>query len=250
MVEYSIKSRLKSGQPCIGAWLTVPSPAVAEAMASLGFHWMAVDMEHGSVSTSDAAAAFSAAAAHGCAPFARIATTDFYLARNLLDSGAQGIIVASVDEADDFEEFAAHCVLPPNGSRSVALTRANLWGETFDNYMTHFDPVLVPMIETRRGVDAADKIAALPSVDAIFLGPYDLSSDLGSPGEMDSDDFRQSIDHVRAACERNQIAAGIHQVGPKPDELQQKLDEGFRFIAYSTDLIAMRNALNLGSMIS
>jgi len=244
MSQNTFKSKLQSGEPCIGAWLTVPSQVVAEAMATLGFDWMAVDLEHASISTEQTASAFSIANAYGCAPFARIANADPYLARNLLDAGAAGVIVANVISAKEFESFAAHCQLPPEGRRGVALTRANLWGASFDSYMTDFEPVLVAQVESRAGAQAARDIAALPSVDAIFLGPYDLSADLGTPGDFQNEAFLKAIRDVKAACLENGKAAGIHQVAPDLNQLQDKIDEGFGFVAYSTDLIAMRHALN------
>lgn len=239
-----LKTRLAEGKPCIGAWLSSDSPVNTEAMASMGFHWLCVDLEHGSADISQVEAVFVAAERHGAAPVARIGSLDGHLARRLLDLGAAGIIVAAVEDADRFQDFAQHCLYAPDGHRGVGLSRCNKWGDTFDDYKANFRPVLVPMIETRAGIEAAPDLAALPQVDALFLGPYDLSSDLGRAGDFDATLFKESVKRVRQACSDNAAAAGIHQVTLEKKELQARIDEGFGLLAYGTDIVAMRLALS------
>src|SRR3989338_4128015 len=123
-----IKRRLKDGKVCIGAWAQVPSPVTAEAMASCGFHWLAVDMEHAPIDAEAATLIFMAAERHGAAPFARLPGPAPYLGRRRLDSGAKGMIVRVVESAEDFAAFARHCLYPPAGRRGVGLSRCNRWG--------------------------------------------------------------------------------------------------------------------------
>lgn len=239
----TLKQRLAGGETLIGTWHTVCSVEVADAIAALGFDWIAIDMEHGSADVAYAEIAFIAMERHGCAPFVRMPSADPYLARRLLDAGAHGLLVPVVESAAAFAEFARHCLYPPDGRRGVALERFNRWGDDFESYMRDFRPVLVPMIETRRGVAAAEEIAALPSVDGLFFGPYDLSADLGSPGVFTTAAFRDALEKVTAACAAHGKAAGGHQVATDPDGLRQRIAEGFRLLAYGTDIIAMRDAL-------
>jgi 2-dehydro-3-deoxyglucarate aldolase len=239
-----IKSRLAAGDVCIGTWHTVCSIEVAEALAALGFDWMAIDMEHGSADVNYVEQAFIAMERHGCAPFVRMPSADPYLARRLLDVGAHGLLIPVVEDADAFAEFATYCHYPPHGRRGVALERFNRWGDDFDSYLQDFRPVLVPMIETRKGVAAADALAALPVVDALFFGPYDLSADLGTPGDFTQPAFHEALELMKAACTNHGKAAGGHQVTPNIDELQQRVDDGFRLVAFGTDVLAMRHALS------
>lgn len=236
-----LRERLLAGRACVGAWQTVPSGKTAEAMASCGFHWLAVDLEHTTMTLEQAEACFIAAERHGVAPLARLPNADPYTARRLLDAGAAGLLVPVVESAADFKAFAEHCSY--RGKRGVGLSRCNGFGADFENYHRDFRPVLVPQIETRKGVAAAAELAQLDEVDALFLGPYDLSSDLGTPGDTTTAAFVEAVAQVRAACQASGKALGIHQVEPNAEQLQEKVDEGFRFIAYSTDLIAMRTAL-------
>ena len=244
-MENTLKQKIASGVPCIGGWHTVCSPEVTEALASVGFDWIALDMEHGSFSVSDAEAAFVACELHCCAPLVRLPNADPILARRLLDSGAQGFLVPHTEDAESFAEFASHCLFPPTGRRGLSLERFNLWGDRFDETLRDFAPVLVPMIESKTGVANAAAIAALPCVDALFFGPYDLSADLGAPGDFDSNAFRDARDSVHRAGRENGKAVGGHQVACDPTALAAMIEDGFSFIAFGTDMIALRTALRL-----
>ena len=238
-----LKQRMRAGETCFGTWVSSSSVEVAESLAALGFDWLVVDMEHGSAGIADAAAMFVAAERHGCTPLARVPSADPYLARRLLDNGAHGIVVPVVENAEAFRGFARHCFYPPEGRRGVALGRFNMFGDTFDSYMRDFRPILVPQIETRAGVAAAESIAALPEVDALFFGPYDLSADLGTPGNFTTNAFNDAIERVKAACTKHGKPAGGHQIMPDLAGLKKLVDGGFRFVAYGTDLIVLRQAL-------
>lgn len=116
-------------------------------------------------------------------------------------------------------------------------------GAEFESYLTRFSPIMVAQIETKKGVCAAAAIAALPEVDALFLGPYDLSASLGAAGDFQTADFLEAVATVKCACERHGKALGIHQVAPVASELEARIAEGNRFIAYGTDALALRHAL-------
>lgn len=241
-MKNDLKNRLAAGETCIGAWVQAPSPQNVEAMVTCGFDWMAVDMEHGTHSVDQAVTCFLAAERHGVAPLARIPSADPYLARRLLDNGAHGIIVPVVEYAAAFAAFASHCLYPPRGQRGVGLSRPTLWGGTFKEYEREFQPVLIPQIETVKGVANADAIAALDVVDGLFIGPYDLSADQGYPGNFERPEFLEATVSVRDSCRRHGKAEGIHQVEPSLAKLRETLERGFRFVAYGTDLIAVRYA--------
>jgi len=244
-MENRLKDRLRDGNVCVGGWLTVLSPVIAEAMASTGFHWVAIDMEHAPMSEGDVQGVFTAIEHCGAAPLARLPEADPYLARRLLDAGVHGLIVPVVESASAFQAFSRHCLYPPAGCRGVGLSRCNGWGASFDDYMDGFSPVLVPQIETVAGVEAAADIVALAEVDALFLGPYDLSASLGRRGDFSTPTFEGAVSAVRKTCTDHGKAAGIHQVEPDADALGARIEEGFGFIAYGTDMIAMRSALKL-----
>lgn len=236
-----IRSTLRHGHSSIGAWLTLPSPELAECLAMCGFDWLTVDLEHGAISVETAARIFLAVERHGVAPFVRLPSADPYLARRLLDQGCQGLIVPVVESAEAFAEFACHCLYPPAGRRGVGLSRGNRFGESFDTMLSSFQPLLVPQVETRAGIAAAAAIAALPMVDALFLGPYDLSASFGQPGNFATPDFAAAMAEIHRVCAETGKAPGIHQIAPVFDGLDARKAEGFRLIAFGSDAQAIRH---------
>ena len=241
-----LKDKLKANKLTIGAWSSIPSPLSAEAMASLGFDWLAIDMEHGTTGVDAASHIFAAIEKYKIAPLVRIPCHKPVLTRRLMDAGAHGVIVPVVEDADIFKDFVSHMYYPPEGRRGVGLSRCNLWGDNFKEYLENFKPVVIAQIETRKGAENAEKIAAIPGVDGLFLGPYDLSADLGTPGNFETPEFLAARDKIKQACANQNKIVGIHQVEPDPDKLEQRIAEGFRFIAYATDIIALRHALAQG----
>ena len=244
MTKNALKKRIAASELTIGAWLGVPEPLIAEAMASCGFDWMVVDMEHGAIDVSDLPALFAAAERRGTAPLVRLPAMDPILARRALDAGAHGLLVPVVEDAALFADFARHCHYPPKGRRGVGLSRANLWGDDFASYLADFRPILVPQIETRKGAEAADALAALAETDALFIGPYDLSADLGHAGDFTRPAFDHALGAIKAACAKHKKAFGGHQVAPDMNELRVKIAEGFRFLAFGTDVLALRHVFS------
>ena len=241
MISNQLKMQVKSGNTLIGAWLSVPCVSVAEAMASCGFDWMAVDFEHSAISIETAIDCFIAAERWQVSTIARLPCAEPYIARRLLDGGAKGLIVPVVESVAKFKQFAKYCSYPPMGKRGVGLGRANTWGDEFDSYFRDFSPVLIPQIETITGVKVAADLIALDCVDALFVGPYDLSVSLGQPGNFDTLEFKNAMSQLKLVCSENGKPLGIHQVTPDTSELKARLEEGFRFIAFGTDLIALRH---------
>ncbi len=238
------KKHLRKNQVSIGGWLTTCSPVVAEAMAICGFDWIAIDMEHGPADETSVPSIFMALELHGVVPLVRLPTADPHLARRMLDLGAVGLIVPVVESAKSFEEFARYCLYPPDGQRGVGLSRANKWGGSFQPYMSEFRPVLIPQIETGKGAAASASIAALEYVDGLFVGPYDLSADLGSPGNFETSEFKTAQGEIHAACNESGKFSGIHQVVPEISALRTKLAEGYKFVAFGTDMIAMQHTFD------
>ena len=236
------KFNINGDAPSIGGWLTTFNPVVAEAMAICGFDWIAIDMEHGPADEASAPSIFMALELCGVAPVVRLPSADPYLARRMLDLGAMGLIVPVTESAGAFEDFARHCLYPPVGHRGAGLSRVNKWGAFFDSYVAGFRPVLIPQIETKEGISAAASIAALECVDGLFVGPYDLSANLGAPGDFCTFEFTTAIKLIQEACKDSGKASGIHQVAPDMKALKEKLTEGYQFVAFGTDMIAMQSA--------
>ena len=225
------------------AWQQLASPQVTIAMASIGFDWRVVDLEHSSITTQEAETIFIAAERHNAKPFVRLPSADPYLARRLLDAGAAGLFVPVVESRKTFDDFAEHCFFPPKGRRGLGLTRANSWGKNLKDYFEVFKPTIIAQIETKKGAENIADIVSSSFLDGIMIGPYDLSATLGTPGQFDNEVFKNICTSVRGAARNNKKMIGYHQVEPNSQILQKRIEEGYDFIAYGTDIVALRHSL-------
>jgi 2-dehydro-3-deoxyglucarate aldolase len=230
-------------KPILAAWQMLPSPQVTVAMVSLGFDWVVVDLEHTSLTTQEAEAIFIAAEKYGCKPYVRLPSIDPYLARRMLDAGAQGVILPVVEDRKFFDQFASHCFFPPKGKRGLGLVRANLWGEQLKEHFENFQPQIIAQIETRTGAQNIDEIIKSPFLDGVMVGPYDLSASLGKAGQFEDPEFLEYVNHIFQKAKTNNKSIGYHQVQPDLGELKKRCQEGYDFVAYGTDVVALRHAL-------
>jgi 2-dehydro-3-deoxyglucarate aldolase len=228
----------------LAAWQQLASPQVTISMASLGFDWIVVDLEHSCITTQETEAIFIAAERHNAMPFVRLPSADPYLARRLLDAGAAGILVPVVETREKFDDFAQHCFYPPKGRRGLGLMRANSWGADLKEYFNDFKPVMIAQIENRLGASNIDEILASPFLDGIMIGPYDMTANLHKPGQFEDAEFKTICKDVHAAARKSRKFIGYHQVQPDLTELKKRIDEKYDFIAYGTDLVAIRSALS------
>jgi 2-keto-3-deoxy-L-rhamnonate aldolase RhmA len=228
---------------CLAAWQQLPGIQITAAMASLGFDWIVVDLEHTSITIQEAEAIFIAAERHGSKPFARLPSADPYLARRLLDAGAVGLFIPVVESREAFDSFALHCFFPPYGKRGLGLTRSNLWGANLTQYMDESQPTLIAQIETKTGADNIESILSSEFLNGIMIGPYDLSASLNQPAKFNTPLFKSLCQSILSSAKKNNKTVGFHQVSPDINMLRQKITEGYDFIAYGTDVVALRHAL-------
>lgn len=234
---------LKDRERTFGSWITIGHPIVAELMAQAGFDWLAVDTEHGAIDLPQAQVLFQAMRAGNpaCVPFVRLVGNQYEVTKRYLDAGAMGVIVPLVKSADEAREAVKSVKYPPEGERGVGITRAHMYGPGFEDYMARAnrETVVVVQIEHTRSVENIEEILAVPGVDVVFMGPYDLSASMGITAQFDHPRMKTAIKRVLQACENAKVLPGIHVVPPSIDEVKRRLDEGFRFIAYSLDILML-----------
>lgn len=233
----TLKDKLRRGVPTIGTWLTLAHPALAEMAAKAGFDWVAVDLEHSSITIRECEELIRVLDLAGTIPLVRLTANDPDLIKRVMDSGAHGIIVPSVSTPEEAELAVEAVYYPPRGRRGVGLARAHGYGTDFAGYLNRLqrEAVVVAMIENAQGVDNAEAILSVNGIDAYFLGPYDLSASLGIPGKTSHPKVEKAIARVHAAAKRAGKPGGIHVVEPDPEALKRRLQEGFRFVAYSLE---------------
>jgi 2-dehydro-3-deoxyglucarate aldolase len=237
----AIRTKLRGGGHSIGSWMQIPHPSVAEIMGQAGYDWVTVDMEHGAVAVHQLPDLFRALELGNTLPLARIAQGQPKDCKQALDAGAGGIIVPMIESAAQLIVVRDACRWPPAGTRGVGFSRANLFGKNFEDYRTEAQaPLLVAMIENHSAVAELEAILSVDGLDAILIGPYDLSASMGLTAEFDHPDFCATMEKIRTFAAAKSIPAGVHVVATSPVQLQQRLGEGYKFIAYSIDSVFLQ----------
>ena len=238
-----IRQSLRNGGYSLGSWIQIPIGSVAEIMGRAGYDWVAVDLEHGSISVAQLPDLFRALELGNTLPLVRLAQGQTKDCKQALDAGAGGVIVPSVESARQLIDVRDDCRWPPAGKRGVGFSRANVFGKYFESYAKEAQaPLLVAMIEHIRAIENLEEILAVEGLDAIFIGPYDLSASMGLTAQFEHRDFQAALERVCSLAAKSQVPSGLHVVAPSIDELRQRLEQGYRFIAYSIDSVFLNHA--------
>jgi 4-hydroxy-2-oxoheptanedioate aldolase len=214
--------------------LTVPSSFSAEIMAHAGFDWVCVDMQHGMIDFSHMVPMLQGISSTDAAPLVRVPRNEPGIIGKSLDAGAWGVIVPMVNSRQEAEEAVAACRYAPVGIRSYGPLRANLYAG-FDYFARANGEVLcIVMIETKAAVENVDEIVSVPGVDAVYMGPADLSVTLGLPPAPDQTDpsFTDALERVVDSCRRHDVVPGI--AGNAVTALT-RLQQGFRLVEVASD---------------
>jgi 2-keto-3-deoxy-L-rhamnonate aldolase RhmA len=244
LLHNQVKHTLKAGKPCLGSWIMIGHQASAEILAAAGFDWITVDMEHTSIGYETLPVLLGAIRSRGPQAFVRVEANDPTVIKRVLDCGAGGIIVPLVNSAAEAEAAVRSAKYPPAGFRGVSLGRASDYGANFEHYFrsTNDEVLVVAQIEHYRAVEAIDEILAVQDLDAVFLGPYDLSGSMGIVGQFDHPRMREARRRVLEAGRAAGKAVGFHEVRLEARAVQALLDEGFTMIACGIDTIFLRDS--------
>ena len=237
-----LRQRLVDLEVTIGTWIQAGHPTVAEVLANAGYDWIAADCEHTDIDVSQFASLARAMYGRGAAPLVRVRENDTLAIRQVLDMGAQGVIVPLVSSAEEAEDAVRAAKYPPLGIRGYAFSRMNDWGLDFETYArtANDEVIVVVMIESKRGVENIDSILAVDGVDGVFIGPYDMSGSYGIPGQTSAAVVQDACSAVVDACRRARKAAGLHVVLPTEDAIRKAVRDGFTFIAVGVDTVFLQ----------
>lgn len=253
-----IREKLNSGKPSIGTWMQLVSPDAAEILAECGYDWVAIDMEHGGFSRLNLADLFRALELRGAAPFVRVAENSMINIRSALDAGARGIILPMIESATQLEDALKHIYYPlreggetpRRGARGVGFCRANSFGRQFGEYLecTSRETMVVAQIEHICAVGVLNEILEVPGLDAIMVGPYDLSASMGIPGDFKNPEFEKVMAEITKTAGKYNIPMGAHVVEPDPVQLKARIDQGYLFLAYGIDTVFLQRMAALPSL--
>ena len=237
----TFRSRLRRGDKLIGTMVTLPTASTAEILADSGFDWLFIDGEHGPLETRDILAILQAVG-HKVACVVRVPASDEVQIKKVLDLGADGIIVPQVNTAKQAADIVRFARYAPLGSRGVGLARAHGYGARFQEYLETANDNVAVIVQAEH-VDAVkniDAIVEVPGVDAIQLGPYDLSASLGKMGLIDDPAVTDAIERITEACRVAHIPMG--QFGVTTSDLQPYIDKGYTLITAGVDTLFLGSA--------
>lgn len=237
------KRALAAGQIQFGCWLGLANSFSAEMMAQSGFDWLVIDGEHAPNDLRSTLGQLQVIAATDAHAVVRVPVGETYMLKQVLDAGAQTVLVPMVETADQARQLVRDVTFPPHGDRGVgyALGRASRFG-TIADYGTTADAqiCLLVQVENRRGLAALDEILAVDGVDGVFIGPADLAADMGHIGRADHPDVQAAIMEALARIRAAGKAPGI--LSTQDQMTNDALAAGAQFVAVGADVLLLGSA--------
>ncbi len=243
-----IKKSVGEGRHAIGTFFELGGGIAAQCLAVTGLDFFIIDTEHGPFDVESALAAITAAEKRNLTPFVRVKDSTRPSVLKMLDIGAKGLIVPNVETVEEVKKLVEYAKYTPLGRRGFAPTVATGFG--FDEFardigeyfaLANRETLLIPQCETLGCLSNIETIAAMPGVDGIFVGPYDLSIALGVPAQLDSPKLTEAIRHVQSVCKAHQKISMIYANTPSASAAH--FENGFDCVACGMDAIFLINAV-------
>ena len=245
MLNNTLLRMREKGETSYGTFSQIKSTIAIENIGCAGFDYVIIDSEHAALGTDFIRNAIVAADSVNLCPLVRVSEISRRAVLHSLDAGAQGLIVPAVEGIQDVEMLVRYAKFAPLGSRGYAPTRDSKWGTDeiavcgAEAYIEHSnrETLLIPQCETRGCLEHIEEITAMEGVDGIFVGPMDLSIELGCPLQMDSPVLQNAIDRVLAACKKNNKLAMIYAGSAK--DAHALAQRGFDSVTVGSDIFVM-----------
>jgi len=236
-VDNKLRTALINNELSLGTWLQIGHPAIAEILANVGYDWICVDMEHGTIDLESMTHVFRAIEANGSVPVVRLPKNDPIWISRSLDAGAMGLIIPMVNSVEEIEHVIRCAKYPPRGERGYGYSRANMYGMKFEEYIksANNEIAIIAQIEHKNGIENLDAIMQVPDLDAVFIGPLDLSGSYGKTGQLDCPEMRDALKRYLDACKKHGKCAGTHIVRSDDDSVKRAIKQGYRLIALGVD---------------
>ncbi len=240
----SLREKIARGDPALGSFLSLGSPAVAELFGHAGFEWLAIEMEHNGIDMAGVEQMLSAIDSTGAIPLVRVPSSAPLTIQRALDIGALGIIVPQIRTRAEAEAVVRATRFPPSGTRSFGPVRAARYGLDNEDYFTQANTrIFVGLIlETKEALEALDQIAGVDGVDALYVGPFDLCISLGlNPFADGFAALEPLILDSLATCQGQGVGFGLPV--RTTSELRLRLKQGFTFMGFGPDYMLLADVV-------
>ncbi len=234
----NLKARIQKGEALHGCWLNLGSALTAEIVGQSGFDWVLIDLEHGAGNEKDVLAQLQALEHTPAAAIIRVESSAGQRIQRVLDMGAEGIMCPRISTAEEAQKVAKSIHYPPLGNRGVAkMVRASRFAQNFDNYYKEASDTIIGIlqIETKEVLHHLDEVAAMEGIDVLFIGPADLTMELGIFGQFDHPLYIKAISDTVLAAQKANKAVGI--LFFNIEEYKKYHDLGIRFLACGSDSV-------------
>lgn len=241
-MKNALKARLRSSRdPVFGTWISSSSLVSLDALKGVGFDWFMIDTEHAPVNPETLAAMVSILGEGGPCPLVRVGNVDQYLVKQALDAGSYGILVPLVSSEAQAKAAVAFAKYPPDGVRGIAAAAASRYGTELASYLrsANAETLVGVQIETREALENLEAIASVNGVDILFVGPQDLTLNLGLLDDRKNPKVREAMRQVVEACERHGKVPGTLVIDT--EEKRVAVELGFRFISLASDVRFLLN---------
>ena len=240
-IRLALKQKLRQRKRAFGAWVSYREPAIAETFAKVGFDFVAIDMEHTTISTDEAKHIITGVQAEGVACLPRPVSHNNDTIKPLLEVGADGLVIQMVNTPEEVETLVKLQKFPPLGARSYGVNRAHGYGLDFDKYVETWNESasIIIQVESITAVANIEKLIAFDEVDAVMVGPYDISGSLGVPGQTDHPSVKEASAKVVEACAKRGIGCCTQIADVSEHRVQEAFSNGFSVVILSSDLFIL-----------
>ncbi|MEJ2584251.1 MAG: aldolase/citrate lyase family protein [Robiginitalea sp.] len=233
------RNALRSGEKLNGLLITIPSPEIVEIASNAGFDWLFIDLEHSAISF-ETLENMLRAVSDSCFAAVRVPEATAAYVAKVLDAGAEGVIFPRISSEEEAQKAVSFCKYPPLGNRGVGVSRAQGYGSTFSEYLEVANDRIacILQIEDEPGAVNAAGISRVPGVDALFIGPYDLSMSLGIPGDVTHERIKEIIRKI-AEIGSKETALGI--LTTEMESYREYAALGYHLLACGIDTQILKN---------
>jgi 2-keto-3-deoxy-L-rhamnonate aldolase RhmA len=236
-----LKNKFINRETVLAGWTSIGHPQVTEMLTMSGVDFIGIDIEHSTISQEQSQRIIAACYEKGISCLPRIATHNQDAIKRLLDSGADGIIVPTVDTPEQVEKLIEWMKYPPLGKRGYGIARAQGYGHGFEEYTSQWNDSssLIIQIESISAVENIEQLLRFDEVDGAMIGPYDISGSLGIPGQIEHEQVRNAGQRVVDACKKFGKACGTQDIDPTSERVQSAIDSGYTFVVLASDVFIL-----------